>query len=452
MCLVDWQQFLRGSFRPTDMGYSMVNQSSKSLIAKSSRPFFYGWWNVLVSFIGLALSYAMFTVFVFGTFVTPLQTEFGWQRGPMSLALTIANISVVFASPLLGVIVDRVGVRPIMLSSILLLGICVAAMSQLNGNIYFYYLMHLLIPLLGAGTLPLSYSRVMIFWFAKKRGIALGIALSGFGVGATFIPVFGQWIIDNWGWRHAYLIFSAMILFISFPLTFLLLREKPQELGFYPDGEVPDSSTKAGSLDVSDDVGLSGSQAIKTQSYWLILSSFALVGVGITSILAHLVPLLIGRGVTPTTASICMGTLGFGLIFGRILAGFLMDRFFAPYVAAIFLVGLLIGVIILATGTAGPLIFLAALLVGLATGSEISEIAYIVSRYFGAKAFGQIYGVMFSAFQLGSAIGAYGMGSYYDLAGTYTHALWGISGLVALGILLLLLLGRYPNLRSSAPQ
>ena len=125
-----------------------------------------------------------------------------------------------------------------------------------------------------------------------------------------------------------------------------------------------------------------------------------------------------------------------------------MDRFFAPYVAATFLLGLLAGVVLLAGGATGPLIFVAAVLVGLATGSEISEIAYIVSRYFGPKAFGQIYGIMFAAFQLGSAAGAYAMGAYFDFAGNYIGALWIVSGLVAMGTLLITLLRKYPNLET----
>lgn len=421
---------------------------NSSLVSVDGAPnrIFYGWWNVLASFIGLALSYAMFTVFVFGTFLTPLEAEFGWQRGPMSLALTIANITVVVASPLLGVLVDRIGVRRVMLVSVVLLGLCVGSMSQLNGNIWYYYAMHLLIPLLGAGTLPLSYSRVMIAWFAKRRGIALGISLSGFGVGATLMPAIAQFIIENWGWREAYLTFAAMVLFISFPLTFFLLRENPEEMGLLPDGESRGTAVDDSGPVTDADIGLSAGEAIKTRSYWLIFGSFALVGVGITSILAHLVPILIGRGVAPATAALCMSSLGFGLIFGRIFAGFLMDRYFAPYVAAVFLLGLFLGVVILATGTAGPVVFVAAVLVGLATGSEISEIAYIVSRYFGPKAFGQIYGVMFGAFQLGSAVGAIAMGVYYDHAGDYINALWFVSGLVAIGIVLIVLLREYPDL------
>lgn len=412
----------------------------------SSSKVFYGWWNVLACFVGLSLSYAMFTVFAFGTFVGPLEAEFGWQRGPMSLALTIANIAVVVASPLMGSIVDRIGVRKVMLVSLILMGICVGSMSRLNGNIGYYYLMHLLIPVLGAGTLPLTYSRVIISWFAKKRGLALGISLAGFGVGATLIPTLAQFIIEHWGWREAYLVFAALILFVSLPLSVFLLRDTPSEMGLNVDGDELESSVaENSSIQIDINEGLSSAEAMRTGSYWLVFWSFLLVGVGITSVLAHLVPMLIGRGVDPAMAALCMSSLGIGLIFGRILAGYLMDHFFAPHVAAVFLVGLLVGIAILATGAAGPIVFLAAILVGLATGSEISEIAYIVSRYFGQKAFGLIYGTMFAAFQIGSAAGAYAMGRYFDLAGNYLNALWFGGLLVAIGIVLMLMLKNYPD-------
>jgi len=156
--------------------------------------------------------------------------------------------------------------------------------------------------------------------------------------------------------------------------------------------------------------------------------------------------MLIDRGVAPTTAALCMTSLGIGLIFGRILSGYLMDRFFAPYITAIFLLGLFIGIVILALGTKGSFVFVAAVFVGLATGAEISEIAYICSRYFGQKSFAQIYGMMFAAFQLGSAFGAPVMGFYYDSVGNYIGALWFIAIIVLIGTILIATLEPYPNL------
>ncbi len=412
--------------------------------------FFYGWWNVAAAFTGMGLSYAMFTVFAFGTFVKPLEAEFGWQRGEMSFALTMTNIAVVIASPSLGFIVDRLGVRRVLIPSTILMALAVASMVFLNGNIWHFYAMFLLIPIVGAGTLPQSYSRVIIAWFARRRGIALGISLAGFGVGAVMVPAFAQYMIEHHGWRMAYLGFAAAIVFIALPMVFFLLRETPGEMGLGPDGDPPDHAADNGGPQLpvtASHIGLTGKEAAGTRSYWLILVSFLLVGVGITSILAHLVPLLIGRGVAPGVAALCMSSLGLGLIFGRILAGYLMDHFFAPYVAAVFLLGLVAGIAILALGASGYMVFVAAVLVGLATGSEISEIAYIVSRYFGPRAFALNYGIMFAAFQVGSAFGPPIMGGYYDKAGDYIGVLWVLTGVVLLGTVLITLLGKYPDLR-----
>jgi MFS family permease len=405
---------------------------------------YYGWWNVAASFVGLSLSYAMFTVFAFGTFVGPLQAEFGWLRGPMSFALTIANISVVVASPLLGALVDRIGARRVMVVSIALLGVGVSSMSQLGGDIRHYYLMHALIPLLGAGTLPLVYSRIIVAWFEKRRGFALGIALSGFGVGAAMVPALAQWMIDQFGWREAYMLFGGLILLITLPLAAFVLREKPAQMDLLPDGVArrEDIDTLAGAKPKW--AGCTLTEAARTRPFWFLIVSIVLIGVGITSILAHLVPMLIGRGVPPAQAAFAMSLLGLGLIFGRILSGWLMDRFFAPYVAAGFQLGMIVGLVILALGFSGPLAILAGISVGLATGSEISEISYLVSRYFGTKAFGLINGIMFSAFQLGSGAGAYAMGVYYDSVGDYLGALWVITGLVVISTVIIVVLGPYP--------
>ena len=391
----------------------------------------------------MGLSYAMFTIFAFGVFVKPLEDEFGWTRGELSFAVTMTNFAVVIASPCLGLIIDKFGVRRVLIPSVILMGLTVASMTLLSANLWHFYLLYFLIPLLGAGTLPQSYSRVLIAWFSRRRGIALGISLAGFGVGAMLVPVFAQMMIENHGWRLAYAGFAAAIFALALPMAVFVLKESPAEMGLKPDGDPPENTS------MDDDpvpvdaaaAGLSCPQAARTHSFWLILVSFMLVGIGITSILAHLVPMLIDRGVTPAGAALCMSSLALGLIGGRVLAGYLMDYFFAPYVAACFLLGLLAGIVILATGTAGALVFVAAVCVGMATGSEISEIAYICSRYFGPRAFGLIYGLMFAAFQLGSMIGAPLMGLYYDRAGNYIGALWVVAGIVVIGTILIALLG-----------
>ncbi|MFT7460190.1 MAG: MFS family permease [Planctomycetota bacterium] len=417
-------------------------------MAASGKKIFYGWWNVATGFVGMGLSYAMFTVFAFGTFVRPLQEEFGWTRGELSFAYTMANIAVVIASPCLGILIDRFGVRRILIPSIILMGFTVASMALLTNNIWHYYALYFLIPLLGAGTLPQSYSRVLIAWFNRRRGIALGISLAGFGVGGALVPVISQFTIESFGWRIAYIGFACSVFVLALPMALFVLREKPEDLGLLADGDAPVSESAGKSTASLAETGLSGREAAKTISYWLILVSFLLVGLSLTGILAHLVPMLIDRGVSAQTAAFCMTSIGIGIIFGRIFAGYLMDYFFAPYVTAFFLSGMTLGIVILATGTTSSFVFLAAVLVGMGTGSEVSEIAYICSRYFGRKAFGLIYGIMFSAFQLGASFGAPLMGFYHDKAGDYIGALWFLAGMALLGAILISLLKPYPQLQT----
>jgi predicted MFS family arabinose efflux permease len=305
--------------------------------------------------------------------------------------------------------------------------------------------MHFLIPFLGAGTLPLAYSRIIVQWFEKRRGLALGIALSGFGFGAALVPAAAQWMIALFGWRNAYLVFGGLIVLISLPLAAFVLREKPSDLGLLPDNADRPEDVEAPGAPVTKWEGFDLAQSARTRPFWLLVVSIVLIGVGITSILAHLVPMLIGRGVEPSRAALAMSLLGLGLIFGRILSGWLMDRFFAPYVAAAFQLGMICGLVILALGFSGPLAFAAGISVGLATGSEISEISYLVSRYFGLKSFGLINGIMFAAFRLGSGVGAYAMGAYYDVAGDYIAALWVVTGLVVISTVLIAVLGPYPG-------
>lgn len=418
-------------------------------MSTSRNKVFYGWWNVATGFVGMGLSYAMFTVFAFGTFVRPLQTEFGWTRGELSFAYTMTNIAVVIASPCLGMLIDRFGVRRILIPSTILMGMTVASMSFLTANIWHFYALYFLIPFLGAGTLPQSYSRVLIAWFNRRRGLALGFSLAGFGVGAALVPIVAQMTIEAYDWRVAYVGFAVAVFALALPMALFVLREKPEDSGLLPDGDKALTEIENEKSVNPANIGLSGSEAASTRSYWLILISFLLVGIGLTGILAHLVPMLIDRGVSPQTAAYCMSTLGLSIIIGRVFAGYLMDYFFAPYITALFLLGMVSGIVILATGATTSMVFVAAALVGMASGSEISEIAYICSRYFGQKAFGLIYGIMFAAFQIGAAFGAPLMGIYHDRAGDYIGALWFIAGIGLMGAILIAMLKPYPDLQKT---
>lgn len=407
--------------------------------------FYYGWRIVIASIIGLTFGASATVFFTFGVFVSPLEVEFGWSRVDISLAFTIATCATVAISPLIGILVDKFGVCKTLLPSIVLLALAIGSVALITGSIWYFYFIYLVIPIAGSATLPVSYSRLLVTWFDKKRGLALGIGLSGVGLGAAILPPFIQTIISSIGWREAYLGLAAVILFISLPVVAIILREKPEDLGLLPDGMLPRSGVvqqlkrKVFGYEFSEIFGL--------KAFWLMALAFLLMGIMITGIIVHLVPLLISNEMGPQDAAYMASVLGVTLIVGRAGAGFLMDRFFAPYVAIAFLLGPVVGLSLFALSVEGVWIIVSTSLIGLAIGAEFDVIAYLTSRYFGIKSFGRVYGVFYAIFTVGSGIGPLLMAFGYESFNHYTEVLWGFVGITLIACYLIKLLGPYPNLK-----
>ena len=195
-----------------------------------------------------------------------------------------------------------------------------------------------------------------------------------------------------------------------------------------------------GSLTLS---GMSAREAVRRPAFWLMAGAFFWVTMAASGMAAHFVPLLTDAGITASVAAKSIGVMGLSLIGGRIVAGWLLDRYFAPHVAMIFF-GLMVGAaLILISTSALPLLLLAAAFLGLGLGGEVDIIAYFISRYFGLGAFGQIYGYLFTTFMFGGALGPLIMGLSHARSGSYDIALWCFVGVLALSILLLSRLGQY---------
>lgn len=386
---------------------------------------------VLASALGLAFGYSSIGIVSFGVFVLPLSEEFGWGRGDMSLALTLMSVAIVFLSPLAGTLLDRYGVRRVLIPSIVFFGIAIAGLSLMTGSLMHYYAMYLLLALAGVCTTPASYSRVVVAWFDARRGLALGIVLAGIGVGTAVIPPFVELLTSNFGWRFAFLGVAALIILVSLPAVAAWISE--------PVKVVPSGA-------VREEEGFSFRESIATRQFLFLAISFLLLGIMSGGILAHLVPLLTDRGVTPGVAASVASLLGITLIAARLFIGYLLDHFFAPMVVAVFLACPVIGVIILMSGAAGTPAILAVVLVGLGIGAEMDFMSYLVSRYFGLRSFGRLYGLIYSSITVGVSIGPIVMGYSQQLSGTYDFGLKVILVASAVAIIPLLFLGKYPQL------
>lgn len=399
---------------------------------------YYGWWVVTACFIGLMLGETSVGVFTFGAFVKPLAAEFGWSRADISLARSIIGYTAVAVALPLGFLIDRYGARRLIVPSVLLLALATSSLYFLTDSLAHLYLGYFLIAFLGAATAPLCYSRVVVQWFDRQRGLALGIALAGVGIGAAVMPLFAQSIVTHWGWREAYLALGILIVVVALPVVAFVLVDSPDAHA--------SSAVAHANADLSAGLGIR--EAAATGSFWLMAPAFLIMGVFTSGIVAHLIPLLTDRGVQPAQAAGIAATLGMSLVAGRVLAGHLMDRFFAPYVTIAFLIGPMIGFTLLAMGAGTQATILAVVLIGLAFGAEIDVISYFTSRYFGVRNFGRIAAIMYALFQFGAGAGPWLMGRGFDTAGSYEVMLYVFAGLSLLAAVLVAFLGSYRFTRS----
>lgn len=414
-------------------------------VSMASRGLYYGWYIVATTIVGVALGYSVVAVMTFGTFINPLEKAFGWTRGQISLGLSIISYTALFVVPLSGMLVDRIGAKRVLIPSTLLFAMIMASMYYLTPSLWHFYAMCLTIPILGAGTAPLTYSRLIVGWFDRKRGLALGIGLVGVGLGTSLVPIFATWIMEQYSWREAYLGIGILIVVLVVPVASIVLRDSPQELGLLPDGDKPDEQETARATRESL-IGFTGREALRQRSFWLMVGSFALAGLATSTILIHLIPLMVDRGMTRAEAAGTFAFLGIALMIGRLLAGYLMDKLFAPRVVVAFLLAPAIGLALFAYGVTGTPAAICAALVGLAIGAEFDVMAYFTSRYFGPRSFGQIYGYNYSAFKAGSATGPLIMGVAYDVLGRYDEILWAMSGIMLCACVLVAKLPQYPQL------
>jgi sugar phosphate permease len=339
-----------------------------------------------------------------------------------------------------------------------LLGLFLVSSKILNSQIAFFYVFFIALGIVQGGTSPLSYSVVVSHWFNRRRGLALGFMMLGIGIGAIAIPVVAQRIIAEFGWRTAYAASGAVALVISLPFAAAFLKDDPKEKGLLPDGIVPvgiDSIAAIAQTEAEarkSEEGLSWREIWRTPAFWLLTSSFFLASAASHACVLHMPALLTDRGVSAQGAAVASSVIGVALLISRFATGFLLDRFHAPRIAALFFSGAAIGIFVLMLGAAGKTALAAAFFIGMGFGAEGDIIAYALTRYFGLKAFGTAYGYAFGAFLLAGAAGTLLMGAGFDFTHAYTVPLAGFLAAMLVAAWLMTRLGPYRYAAAAQPR
>ncbi len=369
---------------------------------------------VVAAMCGAFVSFGSLMVFTFGIFLTALTKQFGWSRGDVSMAFTVAALTVAVCSPVLGRLLDRHGARKVILPCMLVFGLAFGSLSLLTNHIWHLYALFLLLGIVGNGTTQLGYSRVITAWFDERRGFALALVMAGVGTGAIVFPSLSEWLITNLGWRMAYAVLGGLILLFGIPLTAAFVRDPTRPSA---DGELPGKGRARRE-------GSSVTEGVRTYAFLGIVVAIVLISLSTNGVIGHLVPLITDRGFSGQQAALAASLLGAATLTSRLGTGYLLDLFFAPRVAAVMFFLSALGIWVVTTAHQLYMSYGGAILIGVGLGAEADVVPYLLSRYFGLRSFSELYGYTWSAYAVAGAIGPLVMGKMFDRTHSYQTTLF----------------------------
>jgi MFS family permease len=367
-----------------------------------------GWRVVLAACLGVMAGFGSLFVYTFSVFVKPLAAEFGWSREAISSGFAVAAVTLGLCSPLLGRWIDRFGPRRIILICMTVYGFAIASLSLLRSGLWQFYLTCFVLGVVGNGAAHLAFSRSISTWFHRRLGMALAFVMVGAGLGAMILPVVAQSIISWYGWRAAYASLGGLALLLGLPLSWRYIRER--------------SVTGIKSASVTHS-GMTWQQGLRGSAFWIITAILFVSSISMNGAITHLSALLTDRGLTAGTAALCASILGGSSLLGRIVVGWLLDRFFGPRVALAINLITALGIFLLARASSFPAGCLAAVLIGVGAGGEAAITPYLLTRYFGLRAFSTLYGLTWTFYAAAGAIGPVILGRAFDATGSYSSLL-----------------------------
>ena len=399
--------------------------------------FTYGWKSLLAATIGTMCGIFTLTNYTQGFFVGPVTSEFGWSAPQFFLSYTVLMCSGLLTGPLIGYIAQRVGLRTVGIVGLTGHSLAYVVLSLNTGSLVLWYLSWALVAILGAGPMPIIWTGVLNNWFTKHRGKAIGITMAGTGLGAFLLPPIVEFLISNHGWRVAYRGIGLGALLISLPIVFVLFKEKP------------DSSTATGGEVMANKVetwGLTTGDAMRTKQFWILGAVLFLTVIVVAGLLSNFERIMTEQGFERSSIAQIAAVMGLTVIIGRLMVGALVDRFWAPGVAACFFLVATLGLLILVgTQVTMATALLVAVMIGLAAGAELDLLAYLTGKYFGPAHYPAIFGLIIAFFTVGAGIAPPLFGMAAQMFQGYGTMLSISIGLLLVSILLFLSLGRYPD-------
>jgi MFS transporter, OFA family, oxalate/formate antiporter len=364
-----------------------------------------------------------------GVLLKPLSAMGGWSRAEISTGPLLCSFAMILLGPMVGALCDRWGVRKVGLAGALLCGGLMTAAPLALSALWAWYLFWLAYALAQLLITPIVWARAITPIFDISRGLALGIGLAGAGVAAALYPGFTYILLNHFGLRGVYPALGLSIALVLAPFVLLALR---------------DSRTGAVSKSPEVTSGVPFGEVVRTALFWRIVAAFALIALVISGTNLHLQAMLSDRGAAPSTAVCIASAIGLSALCGRLFGGWLLDHFSSRVLAATFFALAAVGCSIFSFNQ--PTLYIAAaILIGFSAGVEGDLLAFILSKTFGVRHFGAIYGLSMAAFACGYAVGPIAAGWSYDALGSYESALRVASGSLVLAACLAASFSRHPK-------
>ncbi|MEM7001603.1 MAG: MFS transporter [Pseudomonadota bacterium] len=391
-------------------------------------------WRLLASAsIGVMFSVLVLPYYTLGTLVVPVTEAMGWTRAQFQAAIFFSASLGALTAPLVGWLADRYGARRLALPAMVGLAAGFFLAATVDGELWVLYSAYAVMAVFGAGTIPVTWTKAITDTFEARRGLALGLALSGTGVCGVLMPQYATYLVENYGWRQAYVGIGLAPLLLGLPLVYW---------GFRPQHRIAASPQVQASGAAHH--GLTLASAARTRQFWVLLGSVFLVYMAASGIGPNLYPAITDAGLSAAHAASALSAFGGAVVAGRLLVGYLVDKFWAPGVAALTMTLPVVGCWLLIDPQSYAASLTAAILIGLAAGAELDLMSFLVARYFGAQNYATIYSVMYMALAVCSGGAPILFAAVYDRFLSYDLSFSIALILFALGGLLILCMGRYP--------
>lgn len=413
-------------------------EKSKRSLSIDFTEFRQGWRILILALVGIGTSVGVAPLYAFGSMIVPLQEAFGWTRAEIQPAMSFLFAFSVVAVQITGWLVNRYGMRPVTLCSLLALPLGYELMTLNSGSIWQLYGGYALLAFAGLGTLQVTWTQVVSLWFDLNRGLALAIILSGTGLAAVILPPTLSWAIGQWGWRAGYWLLGLLTLLVTLPLAMgWLSTAAPLVKRVAVSAGADVQAVKLPGMDLR--------QVVRTRRFWvcnfaLLLSVTAMVGMVINT-----VPMLRDKGLSAEVAASVFSIYGVSLVVGRVVVGYLVDRLWAPGVAFVVMLAPAFGSLIFMLQSDMQMLLLGSVLVGLGAGAELDISAFLMARYFGMRDYARVYSLHVGTIFLGTTLAPFAYGIMFARTGNYSAMLTYCTVAFALGAILLLTMGRYPR-------